>query len=137
MTGMFQECKELEYLDLSNFDTSKVTSMNKMFMKCHKLKQIKGINNFNFSIFVDKEEMFEECNELAYLQLSKFKHSDNSIKDEMKKKTEELKNLLNEKAKHNLQLKNDTIIINCNNNNSNYFQVKTTEESNCCLFLFV
>ena len=35
MGGMFQECKELEYLDLSNFDTSNVTKMNHMFNKCH------------------------------------------------------------------------------------------------------
>ena len=38
--GMFQECDELEYLDLSNFDTSNVTNMSYMFNECNKLKQI-------------------------------------------------------------------------------------------------
>ncbi len=28
INSMFQHCHELEYLDLSNFDTSKVTEMN-------------------------------------------------------------------------------------------------------------
>ena len=36
---MFQECNELEYLDLFNFDTSNVTDMSYMFNKCNKLKK--------------------------------------------------------------------------------------------------
>ena len=46
MRVMFQKCNELEYLDLSNFETSKVRNMEVMFNKCHKLKEIKGINKF-------------------------------------------------------------------------------------------
>ena len=46
MSEMFQECNELEYLDLSNFDSSNVTDMGFMFSECHKLKEIKGISNF-------------------------------------------------------------------------------------------
>ena len=33
MRAMFQECNEIEYLDLSNFDTSNVTNMEGMFNK--------------------------------------------------------------------------------------------------------
>ena len=44
---LFQKCNELISLDLSNFNTSKVTEMQFMFNKCYKLKEIKGINNFN------------------------------------------------------------------------------------------
>ena len=47
MNSMFQLCKELEYLDLTNFDTSHVTNMSFMFNHCHKLKKINGINKFN------------------------------------------------------------------------------------------
>ena len=43
MKGMFQDCYELEYLDLSNFITSNVEDMRFMFSGCHKLKEIKGI----------------------------------------------------------------------------------------------
>ena len=38
--GMFTQCKELEYLDLSNFNTSKVTTMEGIFELCSNLKQI-------------------------------------------------------------------------------------------------
>ena len=44
---MFQGCQELENLDLSNFNTTKVTDMGFMFNKCNKSKEIKGINRFN------------------------------------------------------------------------------------------
>jgi surface protein len=44
---MFKDCFELEYLDLSNFNTSKVTNMVWMFEDCNKLKYL---NLLNFSI---------------------------------------------------------------------------------------
>ena len=47
MEAMFNECKELENLDLSNFNTSKVTNMAWMFDDCNKLKYL---NLLNFSI---------------------------------------------------------------------------------------
>ena len=75
MSYMFWECKELEYLDLSNFDTSNVIDMGWMFYKCHKLKEIKGINNFNTSKVTRMNSMFEGCNELENLDLSNFNTS--------------------------------------------------------------
>ena len=72
MAGMFAECYELEFLDLSNFNTAKVTNMEWMFNKCHKLKQIKGINNFNTTKVTNMNAMFQECYELEYLDLSNF-----------------------------------------------------------------
>ena len=38
MNSIFDGCNELEYLDLSNFDTSNVTNMVWMFADCFKLK---------------------------------------------------------------------------------------------------
>ena len=63
---MFQQCNELENLDLSNFDTSNVTDMGWMFNECHKLKEIKGINKFNTNKVTNMKAMFQECNELEY-----------------------------------------------------------------------
>ena len=48
MKAMFQECNELEYLDLSNFDTSKVNDMECMFNKCKKLKYL-NLENFKIN----------------------------------------------------------------------------------------
>ena len=39
---MFNGCNVLQHLDLSNFDTSKVTNMGYMFNRCDKLKSIIG-----------------------------------------------------------------------------------------------
>ena len=76
--GMFQECYELEYLDLSNFDTSNITSMEFIFNKCKKLKEIKGINKFNTKKVKDMKAIFQECEELEYLDLSNFDTSNNT-----------------------------------------------------------
>ena len=91
MYSMFQGCKELESLDLSNFDTSNVIDMGYMFNKCNKLKEIKGIDNFNINKVINMDNMFEECSELKNLDLSKFKDSniinnkDNIRKHELQK----------------------------------------------------
>ena len=72
MFGMFYGCKELEYVDLSAFETSKVIYMNYMFFNCNKLKEIKGINNFNTKKVINLGHMFYECNNLQYIDLSGF-----------------------------------------------------------------
>ena len=40
MQAMFQNCYELEYLDLSNFDTSNTSDFSYMFNQCNKLKYL-------------------------------------------------------------------------------------------------
>jgi surface protein len=50
MNSMFQECKELEQLDLSNFNISNVNNMENMFSGCSKLYEIKGIKKFLYKI---------------------------------------------------------------------------------------
>ena len=72
---MFKGCEELEYLDLSSFDTSYVTDMRFMFDDCCKLKEINGINTFNTINVQNMFAMFEECKELEYLDLSNFNTS--------------------------------------------------------------
>ena len=72
MRVMFHNCNELEYLDLSNFNTSQVTDMSYMFSKCLKLKEIKGINKFKTINVTDMTTMFQFCGELEYIDLSYF-----------------------------------------------------------------
>ena len=54
MKAMFYECLVLEYLDLSNFDTSNATNMVGMFNSCNKLKYL---NLLNFTINCDTKNM--------------------------------------------------------------------------------
>ena len=50
----FNECTELQSLDLSNFYTENVTDMEGMFNKCDKLKYL---NLLNFSIKCETKNM--------------------------------------------------------------------------------
>ena len=43
-----------------------------MFNKCNKIKEIKGINNFNTSKFTNMNSMFGSCYKLQYLNLTNF-----------------------------------------------------------------
>ena len=72
MTGMFENCLSLKYLNIENFDTSNVTNMSYMFNKCKKLKEIKGLNTFITKNVKDMARMFNECSELENLVLTSF-----------------------------------------------------------------
>ena len=72
---MFNGCTKLKYLDLTYFNTSNVTDMSYLFYKCHKLKEIKGINIFNTAKVEYMDKMFNECYELENLDLSNFNTS--------------------------------------------------------------
>ena len=91
MNLMFCGCDNIEYLDLSSFDTSNVESMSAMFEECSKLKEIKGINNFKINKNCKIEGIFDDCDELDYLTISKNKKISIDVhklisKDETKEK---------------------------------------------------
>ena len=75
INSLFEECPLLYYIDLSNFNTSKVTDMGFMFNKCNKLKLIKGIEKFNTNEVINMRAMFQQCNSLEELDLSNFNTS--------------------------------------------------------------
>ena len=72
MRCLFNLCKELQYLDLSNFDTSNVIDMSYMFNECNKLREIRGLNRFITKNVSNMEYMFSNCEKLEYLDLSTF-----------------------------------------------------------------
>ena len=57
MVGMFYKCVSLTTLDLSNFNTINVTSMNYMFSECSSLT-ILNLSNFNTDYVNSMNEMF-------------------------------------------------------------------------------
>ena len=75
MKLIFYDCKELEYLDLTNWNTSKVVNMDSLFCGCTKLKEIKGIDKFNTINITNMNDMFINCENLEYLDLSNFNTS--------------------------------------------------------------
>lgn len=57
MARIFRGCKLLTNLDISNFDTSKVTNMSGMFNGCGSLTNL-DLSNFNTSNVTDMSNMF-------------------------------------------------------------------------------
>ena len=74
MNYMFNSCKNLTTLDVSNFDTSNVTDMNYMFNSCESLTTL-DVSNFNTSNVTNMSDMFFNCKNLTTLDLSNFNTS--------------------------------------------------------------
>ena len=93
MTGMFENCLSLKYLNLENFDTSNVTNMSYMFNKCKKLKEIKGMNKFNTINLTTTYAMFQFCTEIEKIDLSGFDTSNVTNMSYMFNKCKKLKEI--------------------------------------------
>ena len=72
MSYMFYSDENLTSLDLSKFDTSKVTTFESMFSGCSKLKSITGISNWKNSKATNMSSMFAYDKALETLDLSNF-----------------------------------------------------------------
>jgi len=70
-TGLFYGCVNLTTIDLSSFDTSKVTSMARMFLGCYKLKSL-DLSSFDTSNVTTMQDMFYLCFKLTTIDLSSF-----------------------------------------------------------------
>ena len=71
MSYMFYNCSSLTSLDLSSFNTSKVTDMNSTFSNCSSLTSL-ALSNFNTSNVASMTSMFYNCSSLNSLDLSNF-----------------------------------------------------------------
>ena len=74
MESMFASCSSLTSLDLSNFNTSKVTNILQMFSYCESLTSL-DLSSFNTSNVTNMYAMFEGCSSLTSLDLSGFNTS--------------------------------------------------------------
>ena len=71
MECMFENCSSLTSLDVSNFDTSQVTKMGWMFFECSSLTGI-DISNFDTSRVTEMSCMFQGCSNFTSLNISNF-----------------------------------------------------------------
>jgi surface protein len=65
MGRMFESCSQLTSLDLSGFNTSKVTSMNWMFFSCFRLKTIYVGDGWSTAAVTYSDDMFYYCSALV------------------------------------------------------------------------
>ena len=66
---MFNECGSLTTLDLSHFDTSKVTNMSAMFMHCSSLTSL-DVSGWNTSNVNNMDGMFFDCLGLETIRMA-------------------------------------------------------------------
>ena len=114
MESMFLDCKELTYLNLYNFNTSKVTNFNAMFGFCNKLENIYGLENFDTRNITKMESIFNSCNSLKYLDLSNFDMSNVTSLDYLFKECFKLKQIKGLKKFNTSKVINMTgVFLNC------------------------
>ena len=77
---MFQECFELKHVDISNFNFKNAKNIRWMFNKCYKLKEIKGINIINNLKDINKNGIFDDCPNLKNISNYEYKNKKNIIK---------------------------------------------------------
>ena len=94
MSYMFNNCSNLTTINLSSFETLNVNRMKNMFCFCTKLTQIIGLSSFNTSNVIDMHEMFFGCESLASLNLSSFDFTNVKDKRFMLFKCKSLKRLI-------------------------------------------
>ena len=68
---MFNGCSALKSLDLTNFNTAKVTNMGNMFNGCSALTSL-DLTNFNTANVESMDYMFNGCSALTSLDLTNF-----------------------------------------------------------------
>ena len=68
---MFDNCSSIKYIDLSNFDTSSTTEMNRMFQNCTSLTSI-NLSHFDTSKVGYMNHLFYNCKNLEYINLFNF-----------------------------------------------------------------
>ena len=71
MSYMFRDCSELTSLDVTKFNTAKVTNMGYMFSGCSKLTSL-DVTNFNTAKVTNMSYMFYSCSSLTSLDVTHF-----------------------------------------------------------------
>ena len=71
MDNAFNGCSSVKELDVSNWDTSKVTTIWQMFQNCSKLTEL-NLTGWNTANVTNMANMFHSCSGLTELDLSSF-----------------------------------------------------------------
>ena len=64
MNHMFSNCQSLTSLDVSSFNTAKVTSMSGMFQSCSDLTTVYCDKDWQGDVVQDSKDMFADCSKL-------------------------------------------------------------------------
>ena len=70
-SSLFEDVRNVTFVDLSNFDTSKVTDFHWMFSGCRNLEKI-NFGNIKTSLVENMSSLFYHCSKLTSIDLSNF-----------------------------------------------------------------
>ena len=82
MYEAFFQCSNLTSIDLTNVNTSKVTDMTLMFYSCGKLESV-DLSGFDTSNVTNMDGMFDQCKGLTSLDVSNFDTSNVTLFERM------------------------------------------------------
>ena len=83
MNQMFSGCQRLTNLDVSNFNTSRVTNMSLMFSSCFELTNL-DLSSFDTNSVTNMRAMFKDSNKLTAIYVgTKWKIKEETNIDEM------------------------------------------------------
>ena len=71
MSFMFNECPNLKTITFGNLDTSKVNNMESLFQGCKKLSEL-NVSSFDTSLVTNMGSMFRFCESLTSLDVTNF-----------------------------------------------------------------
>ena len=64
---MFRDCSSLQELNLSSFNTNKVTNMHNMFRNCSSLREL-NLSSFNTNQVIYMQKIFNSINKSCKLK---------------------------------------------------------------------
>jgi surface protein len=72
MDGMFNDCRAIQQIDVSHFDTGNCLEFSQMFEACYALEKIIGMDQWDTSKANVFDEMFQLASKLKEVDLSSF-----------------------------------------------------------------
>ena len=128
---MFAFCYELITVNVSSFDTSKVTEMKGMFCICRNLKYL-DLSSFNTSSVEDMRDFFNGINSLVYLNLNSFTIRERTNTSNMFLSLASYLKICINDGEFNNRFIDLSIKISCNNNCFND-NIKINLQTNSCI----
>ena len=135
MDSMFKNCISLNYINFSNFDTSRVTTMDELFMNCSSIDSI--IFPFLNTVSLQSmKSMFQNCYNLSNINLSYFNTSNVKNMSYMFQSCSKLESLNLSSLKIDSVIEMANMFENCSNLKTvEFFKVQAQNLKNMsCLF---
>ena len=115
MSHTFHNCTNLEIINFKSFNSKNIVSMDSLFKGCSNLLDLPGFENLDTSLMENISEMFVDCQNLSFVNLSSFDLSKIKGTNRIFDNNPSLKYIILRQSDNN----NNTLSKINNNNNTN------------------